>query len=68
MDYHIFPSSNLMTKFLEEHDYTMNYDKEKMSVSHNWYEYSDMTDYIKLTQLLDEVRTFLTSPEFCEHF
>jgi len=68
MDYYIFPSSNLLTEFQEEHYCTMNYDQEKMSTSHNWYAYVDMTDYLKLTQLLDEVRTFVTSPEFCEHF
>lgn len=68
MDYYIFPSSNLITKFQEEHYGDMNYDQKKMSTSHNWYEYSDMTNYINLTQLLDEVRTFITSPEFCVYF
>jgi hypothetical protein len=68
MDYYTFPSSNLITKFKEEHYCTMNYDQEKMSTSRNWYAYADMTNYMKLTQLLDEVRTFVTSPEFCKHF
>lgn len=64
MDYYIFPSSNLIAKFKKEYYSTMNYDKEKMSVSHNKYEYLDMTDYLKINQLLNEVRKFVESPDW----
>lgn len=68
MDNYMFPISNLFSIFQKEYYSTMNYDKEKMSVSHNKYEYLDMTDYLKINQLLIEVRKFVESPDFCEHF
>lgn len=68
MDYYKFPSSNLITKFQEEHYCIRQYDQEKMSTSHNRYQYMDMTDYTRLTQLLDIVHAFVIRPEFCEHF